>query len=82
MKFTNDLDAELRAYVSGRRDSKRESSLLRRLRALPQRERLALLTPLLALKVAAALVLINRAQLSRTDYLEVFKRGLVLLSHE
>ena len=77
MKFTNDLDVELRAYVSGRRDSKRESNLLRRLRALPQRERLALLTPLLELKVATALIFISRAQLSRTDYLEIFKRGLI-----
>lgn len=43
---------------------------------MPQRERLVLLTPLLELKVATALVLINRAQLSRTHYLEIFKRGL------
>src|SRR5215472_10557834 len=74
---SSDLASDLRTYVGGRRDSKKESDLLRRLRALPQRERLALLTPLLDLKVPTALLLISRAQLSRTDYLEIFKRGLV-----
>jgi hypothetical protein len=53
----NDLAVDLRAYVAGRRDSKEESSLLRRLRGLPQRERLALLTPLLELGQRTALVL-------------------------
>ena len=72
----NDLAADLRAYVAGRRDSKEESSLLRRLRGLSQRERLALLTPLLELEERTALILIDRAQLSRTDYLKIFKQGL------
>lgn len=72
----NDLAADLRAYVTGRRDSKEESNLLQRLRGLPQRERLALLTPLLELEERTALVLIDRAQLSRTDYLKIFKQAL------
>jgi len=72
----SDLGADLRAYVAGRRDSREESNLLRRLRGLPQQQRLALLTPLLDLKERTALVLIDRAQLSRTDYIEIFKLGL------
>ena len=72
----SDLGADLRAYVAGRRDSTRESVLLRRLRALPKHERRALLLPLLELKPSAALVLIHRSQLSRLDYLDIFKRGL------
>ena len=72
----SDLASDLRAYVGGRRDSKKESELLQRLRALPQQERAALLLPLLELKRCVVLVLINSAQLSRSDYLEVLKRGL------
>ena len=72
----SDLAADLHTYVAGRRDSARESTLLRRLRALPQPERLALLTPLLELKSGTALMLIGRAQLSRSHYLEIFKLGL------
>ena len=72
----DDLSSDLRAYVVGRRDSKRESELLLRLRALPQQRRRELLLPLLELKRRAVLVLIHRAQLSRSDYLEVLKRGL------
>ena len=70
------LGADLRAYVAGRRDSKLESNLLRRLRALPQHERGALLLPLLELEAGRVLSLIHRAQLSRDDYLEIFKQGL------
>lgn len=72
----SDLAADLRAYVAGRRDSKEESDLLRRLRGLPQRERVALLILLLELAERTSLVLIDRAQLSRTDYLKIFKQGL------
>lgn len=79
---SNDLGADLRAYGVGRRDSKKESELLRRLRALPQPQRRALLLPLLELKRRAVLVLIQRAQLSRSDYLEVLKRGLSEIRNE
>ena len=72
----SDLAADLNTYVGGRRDSAREATLLRRLRALPQPERLALLAPLLGLKSGTALMLIGRAQLSRSHYLEIFKLGL------
>lgn len=72
----NDLGADVRAYVAGRRDSKQESNLLGRIRALPQHERRALLLPLLELKAFGVLALIHRAQLSRDDYLEIFKQGL------
>jgi hypothetical protein len=73
---SRDLASDLRVYVEGRRDSKKELELLRRLRALSQQERSALLLPLLGLKRGAVFVLIHRAQLSRSDYLEVLKRGL------
>lgn len=78
----DDLCSDLRAYVVGRRDSKKESELLRRLRALPQQQRRALLLPLLELKRGAVLVFIHRAQLSRSDYLEVLKRGLSEIESE
>lgn len=68
------LGADLRAYVAGRRDSKLESNVLRRLRALPQHERGALLLPLLELEAGRVLALIHRAQLSRDDYLEISSR--------
>jgi hypothetical protein len=73
---SSDLASDLRAYVGGRRNSKRESELLRGLHGLPQQERGALLLPLLELKTGAVFALVDRAQLSRADYLEVLKRGL------
>jgi len=74
---SGELASDLRSYVLEKcRDSKKESGLLRRLRALPQQQRRALLLPLLELKRGAVLVLIHRAQLSRSDYLEVLRRGL------
>jgi len=80
---SSDLASDLRAYVGGRRrDSKKESDLLRRLRAVPQQERPALLLPLLELKRRSILVLIHRAQLSPSDYLEVLKRGLNEVKNE
>lgn len=80
---SSDLASDLRSYVGGgRRDSKKESDLLRRLRALPQQERRALLLPLLELKKRSILELIHRAQLSRSDYLEVLKRGLNEVKNE
>jgi hypothetical protein len=79
----DELISDLRAYVGGeRRDSKKESDLLRRLRALTQQERRALLLPLLELKRRSILVLIHRAQLSPSDYLEVLKRGLNEVKNE
>src|SRR5580658_2055513 len=71
-----DLAADLRAYVTGRRHSKQEQALLRRIRALPQSQRMEILAPLLDLKESAALVLADRSQLSRGDYLAILKRGL------
>jgi hypothetical protein len=73
---SSDLASDLRAYVAGRRDSKKELDLLRTLRALPQQKRRPLLLPLLEIKKGVVLVLIHGAQLSRSDYLEVLKRGL------
>jgi hypothetical protein len=72
-----DLAADLRAYVTGRRDSKQEQALLRRIRALPQSRRMEILVPLLDLKRSTALVLADRSQLTRGDYLAILKRGLV-----
>jgi hypothetical protein len=72
-----DLAADLRAYVTGRRHSKQEQALLRRIRALPQSQRMQVLAPLLDLKGSTALVLAGRSQLSRGDYLAILKRGLV-----
>jgi len=63
-------------YVGMRRDSKKESGLLRKLLALPREQRRTLLLPLLELEPGTALVFIHRAQLSRSDYIEVLKRGL------
>lgn len=71
-----DLAADLRAYVLGSRDSKQEQALLRRIRALPQSQRMELLAPLLDLKGWVALILADRAQLSRSDYLTILQRGL------
>ena len=71
-----ELSDDLRAYVGGRRDSKRELALLRKIRALPQAMRQQLLVPLLDLNAGVALVLIHRAQLSRAAYLAVLQRGL------
>ena len=70
-----DLAADLRAYVTGRRHSKQEQALLRRIRALPQSQRMEVLAPLLDFKRWVALFA-DRAQLSRGDYLAILKRGL------
>jgi hypothetical protein len=45
--MTMDLAADLKTYATGRRDSKQEQALLRRIRALPQPQRMELLAPLL-----------------------------------
>jgi hypothetical protein len=50
--------------------------LLRRIRALPQSQRMEILAPLLDFQGWVALVLAERAQLSRSDYLAILKRGL------
>jgi hypothetical protein len=73
----NDLEEELRSDASERRDSKRESTLLRRVRALHQTQRLAVMALLLELKAPAAFAFIDRAQLSRSDYLAIFRQGLI-----
>jgi hypothetical protein len=74
---SSDLGVDLRAYASGRRDSKREQALLRRLRALPQPQRMEALVPLLEINLSTALALVDRAQLSRAAYLAVLQRGLI-----
>ena len=71
-----DLATDLRAYVAGRRDSKREQALLRRIRALPQPQRMELLAPLLKARWHGALSMADRAQLKRRDYIVIFKQGL------
>jgi hypothetical protein len=71
-----DLATDLRAYVAGRRHSKQEQALLRRIRALPKSQRMEILAPLLDFKGSVALVLADRAQLSRDDYLAILMRGL------
>jgi hypothetical protein len=75
---SSDLGVDLRAYVNGRRDSKREQALLRRLRTLPQPQRMELLAPLLEMNLSTALALVDRAQLSRAAYLSVLQQGLIL----
>jgi hypothetical protein len=72
-----DLADDLRTYVAGRRDSKQEQALLRKIRALPQPQRMEILAPLLKTHWREALFIAHRAQLSRSDYLLIFKRGLV-----
>jgi hypothetical protein len=71
-----DLAADLREYVTGPRHSKEEQALLRRIRALPSSRRMELLAPLLDIKGSVALILADRAQLSRRDYLAILKRGI------
>lgn len=71
-----DLAADLRAYAGGRRDSKQEQALLRRIRALPQPQRMEILAPLLKTHWHGALLIADRAQLARVDYIAIFKRGL------
>lgn len=71
-----DLAADLQAYVAGRRDSKQEQALLRRIRALPQPERMNTIAPLLKTHWLVALFMADRAQLTRGDYLVIFKQGL------
>lgn len=70
------LAAEIRAYVTERRGSKRERDLLHAIRALPRAERLPALTPSLKLNARTTLALIDRAQLRKCDYSEVLQRGL------
>lgn len=75
--LNTDLAADLQAYAAAaRRDSKQEQALLRRIRALPQPERMEVLAPLLNFRGWIALSLADRAQLSRRDYLAILKRGL------
>jgi len=74
---SSDLGVDLRAYAEGRRDSKREQALLRRLRALSQPQRMEFLAPLLAINLSTALALVDRAQLSRAAYLAVLRQGLI-----
>ena len=74
---SSDLGVDLRAYVNGRRESKREQVLLRRLRALPQPQLMEVLAPLLEINLSTALVLVDRAQLSRAAYLAVLQQGLI-----
>ena len=71
-----DLADDLRSYVDGRRDSKQEQALLRRIRSLPQPQRMEILSPLLKTHWREALFLADRAQLSRSDYRAIFKQGL------
>lgn len=71
------LGVDLRAYVSGRRDSKREQALLQRLRALPQPQRMEILAPLLEINLSTVLALMDRTQLSPAAYLEVLQQGLI-----
>jgi hypothetical protein len=73
----SDLGIDLRAYARGRRDSKREQVLLRRLRALPQPQRMELLAPLLEINLSTALALVDCAQLSRAAYRAIFQQGLI-----
>jgi len=70
------LAADIRAYVTERRDSKRERDLLHAIRALPRAERLQALAPSLELNARTTLELIDRAQLPQSDYSEILKRGL------
>lgn len=74
--MTTDLAADLRTYVAGRRDSKQEQALLRRIRALPRPRRMEILAPLLSSYWSAALLMADRAQLTRGDYVVIFKQGL------
>jgi hypothetical protein len=90
--MTTDLAADLRTYVAGRRDSKQEQALLRRIRALPQPRRMEILAPLLSSRGlpsrvwseqdlahwSGALLMADRAQLTRNDYVVIFKQGLAL----
>jgi len=71
-----DLAVDLRTYVAGRRDSKQEQTLLRRIRSLPQPQRMEVLAPLLKTHWREALFIADRAQLSRSDYRAIFKQGL------
>ena len=71
-----DLAADLQAYAAGRRDSKHEQVLLRRIRALPQAQRMEILAPLLKTHLGTALSIADRAQLAREDYLTILKLGL------
>ena len=74
--LNTDLAADLRSYAAGRRDSKQELALLRRIRALPQSKRMEFITPLLTSRWHGALSMADRAQLTRGDYVAIFKQGL------
>jgi len=76
LNMNMDLAADLRSYATGRRDSKKEQSLLRRIRALPQPQRMELISLLLNSDCPAALPMADRAQLRRGDYVAIFKQGL------
>jgi hypothetical protein len=71
-----DLAADLRSYAIGRHDSKKEQSLLRRIRGLPQPQRMELIALLLNSHCPGALSMADRAQLRRDDYVAIFKQGL------
>jgi hypothetical protein len=66
--ITIDLASDLRAYVAGRRDSKRGKVLLLRIRALLQPRRLEILEPLLKTGERRSLWF-DHAQLARGDYI-------------
>jgi len=70
-----DLAADLQAYAAGRRDSKREQALLRRIRALPQPQRMEIIAPLLKARFTGALSMADRAQLTRDDYVVISSRA-------
>jgi hypothetical protein len=59
-----------------RRLSKQEQASLRSILALPQAQRMEILTPLLDRNGSDALVLADRAELSQDDYLAILKRGI------
>jgi hypothetical protein len=71
-----DIAADLREYVTGRHDSKREQVLLQRILALAQSERMEVLAPILDLKGRIGFDLANRAQLSPANYLWILRHGL------
>ena len=75
--MNTDLTADLQAYAAAaRRDSRQEQGLLRRIRALPQPERMQSIALLLEAHCPGALSIADRAQLRGGDYVLIFKRGL------
>lgn len=76
--MNTDLAADLQAYAAAaRRDSKQEQALLCRIRALPQPERMEIIGLLLKTHCPGALSVADRAQLTRGDYVVIFRRGLL-----